>query len=169
MLSAIAPIPSTLQVQAQPQLDSFKHTPRRCVNNAQQKTDRWSAARVQFALPAPQQRVVDAEILGNLAHRVAIHRHQPHRLCLELVCERPSLACHLSPPLGPYRACRGVRQTGGRSYLYNEGQVRLWPYPRANGEHTIAVLQRLRAEASERKLIVLWDGASYPRAGSVRD
>src|SRR3954471_17009937 len=42
MLSAIAPIPSTLQVQAQPQLDSFKHTPRRCVNNAQQKTDRWS-------------------------------------------------------------------------------------------------------------------------------
>src|SRR3954463_8774911 len=22
-------------------------------------------------------------------------------------------------------------------YLYNEGQVRLWPYPRANGEHTI--------------------------------
>src|SRR3954451_5287175 len=43
MLSAIAPIPSTLQVQAQPQLDSFKHTPRRCVNNAQQKTDRWSA------------------------------------------------------------------------------------------------------------------------------
>src|SRR5215218_105307 len=31
-------------------------------------------------------------------------------------------------------------------YLYNEGQVRLWPFPRANGEHTIAVLQRLRAE-----------------------
>ncbi len=26
-------------------------------------------------------------------------------------------------------------------YLYNEGQVRLWPYPWANGEHTIAVLQ----------------------------
>jgi len=23
-----------------------------------------------------------------------------------------------------------------RLYLYNEGQVRLWPYPRANGEHT---------------------------------
>src|SRR3954466_8817722 len=26
--------------------------------------------------------------------------------------------------------------------LYNEGQVRLWPYPRANGDHTIAVLRR---------------------------
>jgi len=52
-------------------------------------------------------------------------------------------------------------------YFYNEGQVRLWPYPRANGEHTIEVLQRLRAEVSDRKLILLWDGASYHRAGSV--
>src|SRR3954470_2156851 len=43
-------------------------------------------------------------------------------------------------------------------YLYDEGQVRLWPYPRANGEHTIQVLQRLQAEAPERPLIVLWDG-----------
>src|SRR3954447_7234936 len=25
-------------------------------------------------------------------------------------------------------------------YFYNEGQVRLWPFPRANGDHTIAVL-----------------------------
>src|SRR4051812_7998766 len=35
-------------------------------------------------------------------------------------------------------------------YLYNEGQVRLWPFPRANGDHTIAVLRRLRAEAPDR-------------------
>ena len=35
-------------------------------------------------------------------------------------------------------------------YLYNEGQVRLWPFPRANGDHTIAVLRRLRAEAPGR-------------------
>ena len=49
-------------------------------------------------------------------------------------------------------------------YLYNEGQVRLWPYPRANGDHTIDVLRRLRAEAPERPLIVLWDGAPYHRA-----
>jgi transposase len=54
-------------------------------------------------------------------------------------------------------------------YLYNEGQVRLWPYPRANGEHTIDVLQRLRAEVPERKLIVLWDGAPYHRAKVVRE
>ena len=54
-------------------------------------------------------------------------------------------------------------------YRYNEGQVQLWPYPRANGDHTIDVLQRLRAEVPERKLIVLWDGAPYHRAKAVQE
>ena len=54
-------------------------------------------------------------------------------------------------------------------YLYNEGEVRLWPYPRANGEHTMDVLRRLRAEFPDRELVLLWDGASYHRAGAVRD
>ena len=54
-------------------------------------------------------------------------------------------------------------------YLYNEGQVRLWPYSRANREHTIDVLRRLRAEAPDRTLIVLWDGAPYHRAKTVRE
>lgn len=52
-------------------------------------------------------------------------------------------------------------------YLYNEGQVRLWPYPRANGEHTIDVLRRLRAEMPDGTLIVIWDGAPYHRAKAV--
>jgi transposase len=58
-------------------------------------------------------------------------------------------------------------------YLYNEGQnegqVRLWPFPRANGEHTIAVLRRLRAAFPDEALIVLWDGAPYHRAKIVRE
>jgi hypothetical protein len=54
-------------------------------------------------------------------------------------------------------------------YLYNEGAVPLWPYACANGEHTVDVLRRLRAEWPEDKLIVVWDGASYHRAGMVRD
>jgi transposase len=54
-------------------------------------------------------------------------------------------------------------------YLYNEGQVRLWPYACANGEHTVDVLRRLRAEWPEDKLIVVWDGASYHRAGVVHE
>ena len=54
-------------------------------------------------------------------------------------------------------------------YLYNEGQVRLWPYQRANGEHTSDVLRRLRAEHPKRELVVLWDGAPYHRAGVVQE
>src|SRR3954454_23961962 len=54
-------------------------------------------------------------------------------------------------------------------YPYNEGQVRLWPFPRANGGHTVAVLRRLRAEWLDRKLLVLWDGAPYHRAQAVRE
>src|SRR4051812_6527332 len=54
-------------------------------------------------------------------------------------------------------------------YLYNEGQVRLWPYPRANGDHTIEVLRRLRAAFPDEALILLWDGAPYHRAQAVRE
>jgi transposase len=54
-------------------------------------------------------------------------------------------------------------------YLYNEGQVRLWPFARANGEHTVEVLRRLRAEWPDRTLIVVWDGAPYHRAKTVRE
>jgi transposase len=45
--------------------------------------------------------------------------------------------------------------------------VRIWPYARANGEHTIDVLRRLRAEIPADKLIVIWDGAPYHRAKAV--
>jgi transposase len=47
--------------------------------------------------------------------------------------------------------------------------VRLWPSPRANGEHTIDVVRRLRAEGHERQLIVLGDGAPDHRANAVRE
>jgi transposase len=52
-------------------------------------------------------------------------------------------------------------------YLYNEAQVRIWPYPRATGEHTIDVLRRLRAEIPDGRLTVIWDGAAYHRAKFV--
>ena len=53
-------------------------------------------------------------------------------------------------------------------YLYNEGQVRLWPYARANGTHTTEVLHRLRAEFPDDMLVLIWDGAPYHRAKTVR-
>jgi transposase len=52
-------------------------------------------------------------------------------------------------------------------YLYNQGQMRIWPYPRANGAHTIDVLHRLRAEIPDARLSVIWDGAPYHRAKAV--
>lgn len=52
-------------------------------------------------------------------------------------------------------------------YLYNEGQVRIWPYARANGAHTIDGLRRLRTAIPNGKLIVVWDGAPYHRAKMV--
>jgi len=54
-------------------------------------------------------------------------------------------------------------------YLYNEGQVRIWDYARANGEHTIDVLDRLRQAYPERRLQVVWDGAPYHRSAAVVD
>jgi transposase len=53
-------------------------------------------------------------------------------------------------------------------YFYNEGQVRLWPYARASGEHTIDVLHRLRAEFPDDPLILIWDGAPCQRAKAAR-
>jgi hypothetical protein len=52
-------------------------------------------------------------------------------------------------------------------YLYNEAQVRIWAYGRANGEHTCDVLRRLRNEFPHRRLQVVWDGAPYHRSGVV--
>ncbi len=45
--------------------------------------------------------------------------------------------------------------------------MRIWPYPRANGEHTSDVLRRLRAENPDGTIIVIWDGAPYHRAKAV--
>jgi transposase len=52
-------------------------------------------------------------------------------------------------------------------YLYTEGQVRVWPYARANGAHTIDVLRRLRTEIPDHTITVIWDGAPYHRAKAV--
>ena len=52
-------------------------------------------------------------------------------------------------------------------YYYNEGQVRIWPYPRGNKQHTVNVLERIRQENPEREITIIWDGASYHRASDV--
>jgi transposase len=54
-------------------------------------------------------------------------------------------------------------------YLYNLGQVRLFPYEVANGLSSIDVLKRIRAEFPDQKMTIIWDGAPYHRAQSVKD
>ena len=52
-------------------------------------------------------------------------------------------------------------------YLNSEARVHILPYPRANSEHTIDALKRLRAEFPQRPMVLVWDGASYHRSGCV--
>jgi transposase len=54
-------------------------------------------------------------------------------------------------------------------YIYNLGQVRLFPYDVANSLNTIEVLQQIRAEFPERTMTMMWDGAPYHRSQLVTD
>jgi transposase len=49
-------------------------------------------------------------------------------------------------------------------YLITEPEVLIWDYPRANGTHTVDVLERLRARFPERPIVLVWDGAPYHRS-----
>jgi hypothetical protein len=67
-----------------------------------------------------------------------------------------------------------ARLDGRRGLLWadlsNDGQVRLWPYPRANGEHTIDALRRLRAEFRRGRLLIVSPALqpSWPPSGRIR-
>ncbi len=54
-------------------------------------------------------------------------------------------------------------------YLYNLGQVRIWPFEQANKENTVEVLKRLRAEFPDVPIKLVWDGAPYHRAQVVQE
>ncbi|SEH05497.1 Uncharacterised protein [Candidatus Venteria ishoeyi] len=48
-------------------------------------------------------------------------------------------------------------------YLYNKGEVRLFPYDKADGNNTKDVLEKIRAEFPSDPITLVWDGASYHR------
>lgn len=54
-------------------------------------------------------------------------------------------------------------------YYYNEGQVRIWPYPCGRKEHTVNVLERIRGEHPTREIDVVWDGAPWHTANVVKE
>ena len=134
----------------------------------------WTKAKKLLGRADPEQRQAFLEPLQGVLEGAQRDRH--------LVVYLDEAHIHQDADLGSGWATRGERFfvascSPGLSarvsfdglYLYNEGQVRLWPYPRANGDHTIDVLRRLRAEAPDRQVIVLWDGAPDHRAKTVRE
>lgn len=54
-------------------------------------------------------------------------------------------------------------------YLCNLEQVRILPHTCGNGENTIDVLKWLHEQFPDREVMVVWDGASYHRAGIVKE
>lgn len=54
-------------------------------------------------------------------------------------------------------------------YLYNLGEVRIFPYDKAEQFNTIEVLKRLRVEFPTTPIRLVWDGAPYHRAQQVKD
>lgn len=53
-------------------------------------------------------------------------------------------------------------------YLYNLGEVRIFPYDTANQLNTIEVLKKLRIEFPDLPMTVIWDQCPYHRAQSVK-
>ncbi len=53
-------------------------------------------------------------------------------------------------------------------YLYNKGETRIFPYLYANGDNTVDVLKKMRAEFPTEHIALIWDGASYHRGHRVQ-
>lgn len=54
-------------------------------------------------------------------------------------------------------------------YFYNQGQVKILPFERANGDNTLIVLKKIKEHfASDDKIRLLWDGVPYHRCAQVK-
>lgn len=53
-------------------------------------------------------------------------------------------------------------------YVYNYAKVKIFPYLKADQFNTIDVLKQLRTELPDHQITLIWDGAPYHRAQSVK-
>jgi len=54
-------------------------------------------------------------------------------------------------------------------YIYNTGQVKIYPYEKGNSASTIDVLKKIREDLPEQEITIIWDGASYHRSHQVKE
>jgi len=54
-------------------------------------------------------------------------------------------------------------------YIYNYGQVSIYPYDKANTENTVEVLEKIRQKLPHQNITIIWDGATYHRSRLVKE
>ena len=72
------------------------------------------------------------------------------------------------PSRCPLETQSNVKPTMARS-TSSPGQTHLKEFDAGNGENTLAYLQWLRKQHEGKRLLVLWDGASYHRDRRVQE
>ncbi|PZO54768.1 MAG: IS630 family transposase [Phormidesmis priestleyi] len=133
----------------------------------------WKKARKLLNKANPAKRAVFLEQLQGLLDNAL------HQQCLLVYIDEAHI--HLDTDEGYGWSVKGERFWVSSSspglkkvsfyglYIYDEAQVRTWPYEVANQTTSIDVLERLRAEFPTLPIKLVWDGAPYHRALSVHD
>jgi transposase len=68
-------------------------------------------------------------------------------------------------PMKNYR----THQTYYGAIEHVSGEVTVMPFPAGNGASTVAFVKHLRQKYAQKRLILLWDGASYHRQGEMSE
>lgn len=133
----------------------------------------WKKARKLLNKANPEKRATFLEKLEGLLDDAL------HQRCLLVYIDEAHI--HLDTDEGYGWSIRGERFWVSSSspglkkvsfyglYLYDLAQVRIFPYEVANQQTAVDVLERLRAEFPGLPIKLVWDGAPYHRALSVRD
>lgn len=133
----------------------------------------WKKARKLLNKANPGKRAAFLEKLDGLLDDAL------HQRCLLVYIDEAHV--HLDTDEGYGWSIRGERfwvssSSPGRErvsfygiYLYNLGQVRIFPYDTANQFNTVDMLGKLRAEFPGMPIKMVWDGAPYHRAQLVKE
>jgi transposase len=133
----------------------------------------WKKARKLLALasgPKRQQFLEDLRSLLVQAHHgrlLLVYVDEAH---IHLDADLASGWSRRGQPLYVHSTSPGLQKVSFYGlYLYNYQAVRIWPYPGADSDSTVDMLQRLRQQFPDQFLVLVWDGASYHRSQLVQE